>query len=107
MLTNLVGNALEHGAADKPVLLRVDGTMADAIAISVHNQGMIDQESLPALFEPFGGMSVTDRNGGQGLGLGLQIVRHIVGLHGGSIVAENQPPDGVVFQVVLPRAAAA
>jgi C4-dicarboxylate-specific signal transduction histidine kinase len=80
--------------------------MADSIAVSVHNQGMIDQESLPALFEPFGGMSVTERNGGQGLGLGLQIVRHIVGLHGGSITAENHPPDGVVFQVVLPRAGA-
>jgi signal transduction histidine kinase len=107
MLTNLVGNALEHGVAGNPVLLRVDGTQADTITISVHNQGAIDQESLPALFQPFGGMSVTERNAGQGLGLGLHIVRHIVGLHGGSITAENQPPDGVVFRVVLPRAVAA
>jgi two-component system sensor histidine kinase/response regulator len=104
MLTNLVGNALRHGAAGQPVIMRLDGTQADAVTISVHNQGLIDQAALPALFQPFGGLSVAERNAGQGLGLGLHIVRHIVSLHGGSVTAQNQPPDGVVFRVVLPRA---
>jgi len=107
MLTNLAGNALAHGAADKPVKVHVDGTQDDVITISVHNQGSIPQDSLPALFQPFGGLSMPDRQAGQGLGLGLHIVRHIVKLHGGSIAAENLPPDAVMFRVVLPRAAAA
>jgi two-component system sensor histidine kinase MprB len=62
---------------------------------------------MPGLFKPFGGMSITERTAGQGLGLGLHIVRHIVRRHGGTIVAENQPPDSVVFRVVLPRVPAA
>jgi two-component system sensor histidine kinase/response regulator len=103
MLTNLVGNALQHGAADHPVRLRLDGSQPDFIGISVHNRGSIAPQFLPALFRQSGGMSAPDPNTGQGLGLGLHIVRHIIDLHGGTVAAENEPPDGVVFRVVLPR----
>jgi two-component system, sensor histidine kinase and response regulator len=103
MLTNLVGNALQHGAQEHPVTLLVDGARAESVEISVHNHGSIPSEALPALFQPFRGMSVSDRSGGQGLGLGLHIVRHIASLHGGSVQAENVASDGTVFRVVLPR----
>jgi signal transduction histidine kinase len=103
MLTNLTGNALEHGAADHPVRLRIDGTRADVVIISVHNRGSIDPQSLPALAEHFGSLSVAERASGQGLGLGLHIARHIAALHGGSVTGEYEAPDGVVFRAVLPR----
>jgi len=45
---------------------------------------------------------VTSRDKG-GLGLGLAITRHLVGLHGGRItVASDGPGKGTTFTVVLP-----
>lgn len=105
MLTNLVGNALQHGVADHPVTLRLDGARPESVEISVHNRGTIAPESVPALFQPHRAMSVPDRATGQGLGLGLHIVQHIASLHGGSVAAQNVPPDGTLFRVVLPRSA--
>jgi signal transduction histidine kinase len=103
MVTNLVGNALQHGAEDHPVVLRLDGSRPESIEIGVHNRGTIAPEAVPALFQPFRGVSAPERTVGQGLGLGLHIVRHIASLHGGTVAAENVPPDCVRFSVVLPR----
>ena len=107
MLTNLAGNALEHGAAGHPVSLRLDGSRPDVVSISIHNRGLIDTQSLPGLFRNFSSVSMPESSSGKGLGLGLHIARHIATLHGGTIVGENEPPDGVVFRVKLPRIAAA
>jgi signal transduction histidine kinase len=107
MLTNLAGNALEHGAGEHPVRLRLDGGAPDVVAISIHNRGSIDVQSLPDLTRNFSGVSLPERDRGQGLGLGLHIARHIANLHGGTITGENEEPDGVVFRVRLPRTAAA
>jgi signal transduction histidine kinase len=103
MLTNLAGNALEHGNPEHPVKLRLDGSRADSIAISVHNRGSIDAQSLPGLSQNFSGMSLPERASGKGLGLGLHIARHIANLHGGTVIGENEGPNGVVFRVELPR----
>jgi signal transduction histidine kinase len=105
MLTNLAGNALEHGHPDHPVKLRLDGSRRDAVTISIHNRGSIDTESLPGLSRTFSGMALPERSGGRGLGLGLHIARHIANLHGGTVCGDNEGSDGVVFKVDLPRIA--
>lgn len=106
MLANLAGNALEHGVAGEPVRVRVDGTRPDQVTVSVHNRGSITAQASPSGFEALGSATLSERTGSRGLGLGLHIVRHIAGLHGGTVAAESEPPDGVVFRVVLPRDAA-
>ena len=105
MLTNLAGNALEHGDADHPVKLRLDGSRPNVVAISIHNRGSIDAQSLPGLFQNFGGMALPERSSGKGLGLGLHIARHIANLHGGTVTGDNEGVGGVVFRVELPRSA--
>ena len=107
MLTNLVGNALQHGAADHPVTLRLDGSRPASMEITVFNRGSIPPQALPALFQHFHGVSASNRPMAEGLGLGLHIVRHIASLHGGSVAAENVEPDGTIFRVILPRTPAA
>jgi signal transduction histidine kinase len=106
MLSNLVSNALQHGAKSKPVsvLARVEG---EEIILRVHNEGTpIPAAALPTLFECF------PRRTAQGaptdsrfshLGLGLYVVRQIVEAHSGQIDVTSTAQEGTTFTVKLPR----
>jgi signal transduction histidine kinase len=103
VISNLVGNALQHGKPDSPVRLMVDGTAADRIVLRVFNQGEIPHERLPHIFDSFqrgrpeGGYS-------GGLGLGLYIVKTFVNAHGGEVSARSSHDTGTVIQLSMPRA---
>ncbi|WP_052191403.1 hybrid sensor histidine kinase/response regulator [Luteibacter sp. 9133] len=97
ILSNLLGNALQYGAAGE-IVVHVDGSDADLLHLSVKNPGRIEDALLPRLFEPFKGAF----NPSDGLGLGLYIVDQFVRAHGGMVRAENSE-SGVRFDVVLPR----
>jgi two-component system CheB/CheR fusion protein len=104
-ISNLVGNALQHGAAGTPVTVRVL-CKADPVAVEVHNQGHIPDEIRPFLFSPFtAGGKRRGRSGG--LGLGLFIAKAIAEAHGGDVQAESSPAQGTTFRFILPRAALA
>jgi signal transduction histidine kinase len=101
VLTNLVGNAIRHGAPDAPIRVDVNGTHPYELVLCVHNRGQIPPDVLSCLFEPF--RRGQQQNGRvEGLGLGLFIVQQIVQAHDGSIVAESNDGE-TTFRVVLPR----
>jgi signal transduction histidine kinase len=83
VVSNLVGNALTHGAVDAPVELALHSDGSGAL-LEVSNRGpAIEPELAGRLFEPF---RRGNRDGdARGLGLGLYIVREIVSAHGGTI----------------------
>ena len=99
VFSNIVGNALEHGA-DSAAAIRLDGTAADAVAIEVRNGGAIPADQLPTLFDPFRPAARTDPRAG--LGLGLYIADQIVHAHGGSIEASTTDAT-TCFRIVIPR----
>jgi two-component system, sensor histidine kinase and response regulator len=100
LLSNLIGNALEHGAPGRPVHVRADAE-AGAIVVRLHNRGAIPAELLPTIFDPFRGRrSASSRAGG--LGLGLFISQQIAIAHGGGIEVESNEQLGTVFTVRLP-----
>lgn len=102
-LTNLVGNAVQHGAKDTPIAVAARGT-ADEVAISVRNQGrVIPAENLAHIFEP-GVRLESDRRHDDGhLGLGLFIVDRIVAAHGATIDVRSSEKEGTVFTMHLRR----
>lgn len=101
VLSNLLGNAMRHGIADRPITVDLDGSSADAVHITVANGGCIPPELLPTLFEPF--RSTTSKGGREdGLGLGLFIVRQVVLGHGGTIDLESAE-NHTAFHISLPR----
>jgi signal transduction histidine kinase len=102
VLSNLILNALDHGAETAPVRVRVDGTNADTVQLVVHNEGVIARKQIPVLFDAFHG-STRRRDGSQGLGLGLYITKQIVVAHGGDIHVESTAAAGTRFVVQLPR----
>lgn len=105
ILSNLLGNAMQHGHCGQPVSVLLDGTAADAVLVAVSNAGTIPPELLPVLFNPF---RAGERQPGQhqGLGLGLFIAQQIARSHQGEIAVRSD--DGTTtFTVRLPRQSAA
>lgn len=106
MMSNLVSNAIHHGARDMPISVTVMGA-ADAIELRVNNGGQpIATDAVGTLFEPLSksAKASEDRHlGSSGLGLGLYIAREIALAHGGSIEVESNEVDGTTFIAKLPR----
>jgi PAS domain S-box-containing protein len=100
-VSNLLGNAVQHGPAGSPVSARV-GVDGDRAILDVHNDGAIPPEALPTLFEPFG-VSPGSRTRKKGLGLGLFIAEAIARAHGGTIRVDSTPERGTWFRLALPR----
>jgi len=102
-LGNLLHNAAKFTDRGGTVTVTV-GRERDAAVISVSDTGIgIPQQLLARLFEPFSqAASGLDRSAG-GLGLGLTLVRAMVELHGGSVVASSAGlGKGARFIVRLP-----
>jgi PAS domain S-box-containing protein len=107
-VSNLVANALEHGAADRPVHVSVEGE-AEVVVLRVHNDGpAIPAPVAEVMFEPFcRGSALRDGAHVRGLGLGLYIVRQVVTAHGGTMAVDSTAARGTTFTVRLPRASEA
>ncbi|WP_255609373.1 response regulator [Methylosinus sp. Sm6] len=103
LVSNLVGNAVEHGPAGGYVHIRVDGRAPSWVKVEVRNGGCGLPRSLrEVLFEPF---RSGDRT--RGLGLGLFICKQIADAHGGVIDVESSDESGTCFRISLPRHGAA
>ncbi|HCF62358.1 MAG TPA: hypothetical protein DFS52_30745 [Myxococcales bacterium] len=101
VLSNLVSNALEHGAEGMPVEL-VLHNQANQALIEVKNQGPpIPADVLQRLFDPF--HRVGADHPGSGLGLGLYVVQQVLLAHGGTIEVRSTASEGTTFRVRLPR----
>lgn len=105
-LTNLVGNAVQHGAPGKPIRVFARG-LADEVTFSVHNEGVpIPEQQQAAIFQEgqrvAGRAPAADR---RHQGLGLYIVERIVAAHGGSVSVRSSAAEGTTFAMRLPRKA--
>ncbi len=103
VVSNLVGNALTHGAHEAPVRLELTQAGGD-VELVVSNRGAtIPAEHVAQLFEPFWqGPANGQSSRRKGLGLGLWIVREIVRHHGGTIDVRSAD-EVTAFTVRLPR----
>lgn len=98
LVSNLLGNALTHGAPDRPVKVTA-ATDLKEIAITVANEGdPIPDHIKDHLFEPF--FRATGSTEKQGLGLGLFISSEIARSHGGKIeVYSNEQETRFAFTI--------
>jgi signal transduction histidine kinase len=105
VLTILLSNATKYSLAGAEVLVRSRAS-SDEVEVIVKDQG----RGMPANFD--GGLlntnqrppgsSIKGLNQGIGAGLGLQIARQIVEMHGGRIWFESTAGKGSVFHFTLP-----
>ncbi|NUT39822.1 MAG: HAMP domain-containing histidine kinase, partial [Thermoactinospora sp.] len=100
IVSNLVGNALKHGAP--PVLITARST-DNGLEVKVRDHGKgIPLSAMPHVFDRFYKVGA-GRARSQGSGLGLAIARANANLHGGTISVRAQQP-GTLFTVWFPPA---
>jgi phosphoserine phosphatase RsbU/P len=98
LLSNLLANALTHGAANAPVFITARSN-TDAFYLSVTNAGPpIPTEKIPLLFRPFTRGVTTE----SGLGLGLFIGAEIARSHAGSLKVCSTA-DATTFTFEMPN----
>jgi CheY-like chemotaxis protein len=103
ILTNLLNNAAKYSDPGGDVSLDVR-TEIDELVLSVRDAGVgMTPEQIEHAFELFSQFASTSHRGEGGLGIGLALVRGIVGLHGGRVQASSAGPGrGSEFVVRLP-----
>lgn len=102
VMINLLSNAIKFTPVGGRVVLAVvrDG---DTIDLSVSDTGIgIAANDLPRLGDPFFQAKGSYDRAYEGTGLGLSVVRGLVGLHGGRLTIESAPGVGTRVAVRLP-----
>jgi PAS domain S-box-containing protein len=103
VLSNLIGNAIQHGTPG-PISVSIRDAKTDVVAIAVHNFGPpIPEEAQATLFDAFRQEPCKGDGDSRSIGLGLFIANEIVRAHGGTIVVRSPDRDGTTFVVTLPR----
>lgn len=100
--SNLIANAVKY-APGGGVVTVATRNLGEAVELAVSDTGVgIAPDDLERVFQPYTRVEHPDVAHIGGTGLGLPIVRQIVGLHGGRVWAESVPGAGSTFRVRLP-----
>jgi signal transduction histidine kinase len=106
MISNLVGNAIQHGIETGPVDFTASAEGRE-VMLTVRNGGPpIPPDALPTIFDPLtrGSSAELEKQRRPGsIGLGLYIAREVITAHGGTIEVRSSVDAGTVFTVRLPR----
>ena len=102
VVLNLVSNAFKFTLEGSihVTLRREPGGLA---VLRVEDTGTgIPEEQLPHIFERFHRVEGARARTHEGTGIGLALVRELVGLHGGTVGVESEPGLGTTFSVAIP-----
>ena len=103
ILANLLENAISFSRDNQKIIVEVKKNQNDQVVLRVIDQGQgFREKKLTKIFDRF--YSNRPDKFGEHSGLGLNIVKNIVELHGGSIIASNQVGNkkGARIEVLLP-----
>ena len=104
ILINLLSNAVKFTPKDGRVTIAVYRDR-DRLVLSVADTGIgIGEGDLPHLGDPFFQAGDAYRRPHDGTGLGLSVVRGLVGLHDGTLTIESGAGIGTTVTVTLPLA---
>jgi PAS domain S-box-containing protein len=100
-LNNLISNAVKYAEPDPIIKIRI-WQEGQEILLSVQDNGIgIPEEDQKYLFQPF--YRASNARQIQGNGLGLNIVRESMHLHGGEITFVSYPGRGTTFTLHFPK----
>ena len=101
IVSNLLSNAVKF-TLDGTVGVRLRSA-GGAVALEVADTGIgIPADETGRLFERFHQVRGARGRSAEGSGIGLALVRDLVGLHGGTVTAASRPGEGTTFIVEIP-----
>ncbi|ASW05926.1 HAMP domain-containing sensor histidine kinase [Rhizobium sp. 11515TR] len=102
ILINLIGNAIKF--TDAGGAITIDAALADGmLKLSIGDTGIgIASERLASLGQPFVQIQNDYTRRYAGTGLGLSLVKGLVGLHGGNFSIASAPGEGTVITILIP-----
>ena len=108
VVINLVNNAIKFTDQGAVIISFRALPEEEGIEFSVADTGVgIAAESLPYIFEKFRQADSSTTRNFAGAGLGLYLVKHFVGLMGGSVSVESKLGEGATFTVRIPSSSPA
>jgi|HubBroStandDraft_5_1064220.scaffolds.fasta_scaffold00826_8 signal transduction histidine kinase len=107
VLANLFANALAYSPPGRPPVMRARQT-GDSVVLEITDHGPGVPDALKErMFEPFERLDASRREArttGNGVGLGLAVVKGFMDTMGGSVAAADTPGGGLTIRVTLPAA---
>ncbi|WP_405456175.1 SpoIIE family protein phosphatase [Streptomyces sp. NBC_00101] len=101
VVLNLLSNALKF-TFDGSIRISVGVQDGEAV-VTVADTGIgVAAEEMPRLFERFHRIENARSRSNEGSGIGLALVKELVGLHGGTITASSTAGEGTRFTIRLP-----
>lgn len=102
VLFNLITNAIKHSNQGSTIWIKAIND-EEKLTLSVRDEGIgILEENLKNIFEPFFQERENNQYGIFGTGIGLNLAKYIVSLHGGHIWVESVVNEGATFFVEIP-----
>lgn len=97
---NILINSINHSENDKNLF--VDIIKEDKIIIKIRDEGIgIKKDELDSIWERFYKTDKSRREGGQGTGLGMNIIKNILDLHGFDYKLESEYEKGTSFYIYI------
>ncbi|OOM68708.1 ATP-binding protein [Clostridium sp. BL-8] len=107
IMLNLISNATKFSNDNGEIFVNVKD-MDDWVEISVKDNGIgIEETKLDIIFDRFEQVDKSLSRNTEGTGIGLNLVKSIALLHGGSVNVESEYGKGSKFTVTLPAGAVA
>jgi len=108
VIRNLISNAIKFSGSDSKIEVDLE-VRSDDLKISVKDKGVgMSEEESSKLFSGSkgNGHNKLGTQGEKGIGMGLQICKEFVEVHGGEIWVSSRPGVGSTFHFTLPKAVA-
>jgi signal transduction histidine kinase len=103
-IDNMLSNAIKYSPIGGRIGVAAECRDQSAV-IRITDQGPgLSADDIARLFGRFQRLSAKPTGGESSTGLGLSIVKRIVDLHGGTVVAERTGPSGTTFKIAIPSA---
>lgn len=103
VIYNLIENAVKFTNDGGYILIKVVDSI-DRTCVVIENSGQgIDPDDLPMIFGRFYKTDKSRSRDKNGMGLGLFIVKTVIKLHGGDIMAASKPGESTKFSFYIPK----
>ena len=103
VITNLLSNAIKYTSPGGQIRIEIQDYPQSCVFIMEDDGPGIPQSELPYIFERFYRADKSRNRGTGGAGIGLAIVKSLVGAHRGTVLAQNRTEGGCRFTLTFPK----